>query len=100
MKEQEMNTLSQLRIESRMWGIKAARMQVFLPCSLAIAGLSIVCFIIMLVIGIISIVPLCLTVIATSCAILTELLAQLYWKNHARARQVYRDQIKQTLEKE
>jgi CHASE2 domain-containing sensor protein len=100
MKEQEMNTLSQLRIESRMWETKATRMQVFLPCSLAIALLSIVCFIIMVAFGIISMMPLCLAVIATSCAILTEMLTQLYWKNHARARQVYREQIKQTLEKE
>jgi hypothetical protein len=98
MEKQEMNTLSQLRTESRKWGIRAARMQVFLPCSLAIALISIVCFIIMLAFGIVSMMPLCLTVIATSCAILTEILTQVYWKNHARARQAYRDQINQTLE--
>ena len=83
-----------------MWETKATRMQAFLPCSLAIALLSIVCFIIMVAFGIVSMMPLCLAVIATSCAILTELLAQSYWKNHARARQVYREQIKQKLEKE
>ena len=98
--KEEMNILSQLRIESRMWETKATRMQAFLPCSLAIALLSIVCFIIMLVIGIVSMMPLCLTVIATSCAILPEILTQIYWKNHARSRQVYREKIKQTLEKE
>lgn len=98
--KKEMNELNRLRLESRIWETKAIRMQAFLPVSVLIAMLAIACFVIMIVLGTTTMVPLCVAVISITCAIISELLTHHYWKNHARARQVYREQIKQTLEKE
>ena len=100
MNKENQTELSELRKESRMWETRAIKLQVLLPCSLGVGCLSFVSFVTLFLAGVPSLLPIMVTVVAMCCAILGELLTQIYWKNHTRADRIYRDKIKQTLETE